>query len=107
MVEFYLNLNKDALKNTEELATNKSMEDLGDEGKNQLTYSNLRLDISEMYIDEKTETLVLNGNIYCGKEDLGYISSYDLPIDLDLVVDLVQIYMKKLGKLKTVLEATK
>jgi hypothetical protein len=108
MVEFYLQLNKEALKKTEKFAIDKSVEDLGEEdGKKELTYSDLRFDIGEMYFDDKTEKLVLNGNLYCGKEDLGYISSYDLPIDLDLVVDLVQSYMKKLGKLKTVLEATK
>jgi len=72
-----------------------------------LYYPDLRFEIEEMYYDNEEEKLVLNGNIYCGKEHLGNLYSNDLPIDLDLVVDLVQVYMKKLGKLKTVLEATK
>ncbi|MCK9429476.1 MAG: hypothetical protein M0R17_05690 [Candidatus Omnitrophica bacterium] len=108
MVEFYLNLNKEALKRTEKEATDESINELGeDDGKKELVYNNLRLEIGEMYFDEEKERLVLNGDIFDGKEDLGYISSYDLPIDLDLVVDLVQMYIKKLNKLKTVLEATK
>jgi len=108
MVEFYLNLSKEVLKRTEKEATEESIKEIGEEdGKNQLTYSDLRLDISEMYFDEEKERLILNGALFYGKEELGYISSFDLPIDLDIVVDLVQLYMKKLGRLKTVLEATK
>jgi hypothetical protein len=37
---------------------------------------------------------------------LGYYS-LDVDLDLDIVVQIIEYYMKKLGKLKTVLEATK
>lgn len=110
MTDFYLELKKDGLKKTEKEATNNAIETYGDDGeesKNALNYPDCRLDISEFYFDEKSERLVLNGMIYQGKEELAYISSFDLPVGLDMVVDLVQTYMKKLGKLKTVLEATK
>lgn len=42
----------------------------------------------------------------CGNNELGYFS-IDINLDLDTVVDIIEFYMKKLGKLKTVLEATK
>jgi len=38
--------------------------------------------------------------------EIGYIS-VNIPINIETAVDIVQYYMKKLGKLKTVLEATK
>lgn len=108
MVAFSLDLHELALERTKKLAKDYAIECYGEEdvGDN-LNYNDLRLDIDEMYFDETEERLVLNGSLYCGKEELGSISSYDLPMDLDLVVKLVQVYMKKLGKLKTVLEATK
>lgn len=38
--------------------------------------------------------------------DFGYLS-VDVQLNLDIVIDIIEYYMKKLGKLKTVLEATK
>lgn len=107
MTSINLTLQKDSLKATEKEATFKAEEIYGvEDSKNYLEYE-LRFDISEMYFDDDSEKLVINGSLFSGKEELGMISSYDLPIDLDLVVRLVQSYIKKLNKLKTVLEATK
>lgn len=38
--------------------------------------------------------------------DFGNLS-VTIPLDIDTVLDIIEFYMKKLGKLKTVLEATK
>jgi len=108
MVEAYLSLNKKILKETEKEATEQSIKDLGEEdGEKELTYSDLTFDIGELYFDEDSGKLVLNGSLLTDGKSLGYFSSFDIPVDLDLVIGLVQMYMKKLGKLKTVLEATK
>lgn len=48
----------------------------------------------------------LMGSLEKGNIELGYISE-SISLDLDTVTEIVQYYMKKLGKIKTVLEATK
>lgn len=40
------------------------------------------------------------------RKEIGYIS-HEIALDLDDLADLVNFYMKKLGKLKTIFEATK
>lgn len=54
-----------------------------------------------------------NGRLYMSGDMLdpdlvnrGYLST-TVALDLDTVVTIIEFYMKKLGKLKTVLEATK
>lgn len=107
-MEVYLTLKKDTLKATEKEATEQAISDIGEEeGKNELVYSNLKFNISEYYFDEDKGTIFLSGELIDNGKELGYFSTDELPVDLDLVIDLVQLYMKKLGKLKTVLEATK
>ena len=34
-------------------------------------------------------------------------SDIEIPLDMDLVIEIIEYYRKKLGKLKTVFEATK
>jgi len=108
MVGCSLTLNKDTLVETEKQARENQIEIMGEDGAGDgLYYPELDFKISEMYFDEKEEKLVINGSIHQNNLELGYFSSYDLPVDLDLVIDLIQMYIKKLNKLKTILEATK
>ena len=83
--------------------------DKGDEGKSML-FNNLELDSSpsERYFDEKKSVFTFSGNLKDkdSEEVLGYLS-FDLDIDVDTLLEIIQIYMKKLGKVKTVLEAVK
>ncbi len=71
-----------------------------------MDFDNLHFDVdNEEFIDGKIKI--------CGslkdsetKENLGWMD-VNVDLSLDRVLDLVNFYMKKLGKLKTVLEATK
>ena len=57
--------------------------------------------------DFDEETITLGGDITLdGKEYIGY-TSITMKIDIDIMSEIVNKYIKKLNKLKTVLEATK
>ena len=62
--------------------------------------------------DHTTETVFEDGKlnysfeIFQESDGVGYVS-VDIPIDLDLAAEIVGYYIKKLNRLKTVLEATK
>lgn len=74
---------------------------------------NLTMDFNNLNFEVDTEEfkdgkIILAGSIIDSetKKVLGWLD-IDVNLTLDRVLELVQYYMKKLGKLKTVLEATK
>ncbi|KKN65939.1 hypothetical protein LCGC14_0476420 [marine sediment metagenome] len=104
--EIYLNLDRKTIEATKEEAKKRDIEQCGEEDSTSYLYPNVSYDIDDIELDD--ETIKVNGNMIdsiSGKE-LGYIS-IDFTPDLDLIIELIQTYMKKLGKLKTILEATK
>ena len=57
--------------------------------------------------DFENETITMAGDINLnGKEYIGFVS-ITMKMDMDLMSEIVNKYIKKLNKLKTVLEATK
>ena len=78
----------------------------GGEG-NSMDFPNLNFRIDKKNIEFRDGELTLNGDLLNHNlTSFGYLSlSFNL--NLDTVVDIIEYYMKKLGKLKTVLEATK
>ncbi len=74
---------------------------------------NMTMDFNGLNFDVDNEEFIDGKIKVCGslndpdtKKNLGWID-IDVDLSLDRVVDLVNFYMKKLGKLKTVLEAVK
>ena len=114
--EIYLNINKETLDKTEKEAIEEGDSNCeeADCGKDVLyPYVKLILDKSEgIYFDDNKNTLHIAGDMFlsnkCGetKEKFGY-ASIDIPLDMELIIDIIEGYRKKLGKLKTILEATK
>jgi len=97
MAKLYIYLNKEYLDKTSKGANKRSLESGSYE--NDLLHDNLDFNIESIEVE--------NGSMnICGNSDLGYIS-LDFNLDLDTAIDVIEFYMKKLGKLKTVLEATK
>ena len=109
--EIYFELNIKELEKLKKKAIAEADEncDEGEEGKSML-FNNLELDSSpsERYFDEKKSTFTFSGNLKDKdtEEVLGYLS-FDVDMDADSLLEVIQIYMKKLGKVKTVLEAVK
>ncbi len=107
--EFYddvtLQLNVKEFESLKQKAIDKANE-VNEEKDMTMDFNGLHFDVdNEEFIDGKIKI--------CGslkdpktKQDLGWMD-IDVNLSLDRVLDLVNFYMKKLGKLKTVLEATK
>lgn len=60
----------------------------------------------EIYLEDNEDIIYLNGILNVFGIELGYIS-LEIPLNQELAIDIVDRYVKKLQKLKTVLEATK
>ena len=83
--------------------------DKGEEGKEMnLDFLKLSSKSDERYFDIKDNTFTFSGSLVDKdtEEDLGYLS-LNLEVDADTLLDLVSMYIKRLSKLKTVLEAVK
>lgn len=86
----------------------KSMEEFNNECPNDerdiYWFPNLDFECQE---DEwKDGYLTLSGRMSKDEEDFGYVS-IKMKMNQDRVLEIISDYMKRLGKLKTVLEATK
>jgi hypothetical protein len=96
MSKLYIHINKNWFERNKNLAETTSKEGDNEDG---YLWENLNFNIDSIEID--------NGNVFIGgSSDLGYIS-LDFNLDMDTAIDVIEFYMKKLGKLKTILEATK
>ena len=107
MVELYLDLNKKALKETEEEAIKRADEqcEIEDKGKS-LNYPDAEISGGELYFEEADNEIVVNGEICSDNKNLGYMSVH-VPLNMDLVISIIESYRKKLAKLKNVLESVK
>ena len=109
--EVYFEIEVSELEKLKKKAISEADEvcDKGDEGRKML-FNNLELDSdpSERYFDDKKGKLIFSGNLKDKDSNvsLGYLS-FDLDMNADTLLEVIQIYMKKLGKVKTVLEAVK
>ena len=72
-----------------------------------MDWPNLGWCVDKNEIEFRDGELYINGSLKdTDLTDFGYLST-TIVLDLDTVVSIIEYYMKKLGKLKTVLEATK
>ena len=106
MTEVYLTIDKETFELTKEEAKKRYLEDNDDIENIHFKYGDCS--ITDESIDYKDGQFEVYGDLIdnLSGKNLGYISLTLRP-DMDLVIDLIEYYMKKLGKLKTVLEATK
>ena len=107
--EFYddvtLQLNVKEFESLKKKAIDKGNE-VNDEDNMTMDFNGLNFDVdSEEFIEGKIKISGLLKDSE-SKENLGWMD-INVDLSLDRVLDLVNFYMKKLGKLKTVLEATK
>jgi len=105
----YLTIDGDGFEKSKKEANQNARDEGMEELENDFRYPNAIITPDEIGFSESDGSLNLSGTIYTDgsqKTELGYLS-IDIVPDLDVVLDIIQFYMKKLGKLKTVLEATK
>ena len=107
-VDVYMNLIEKALDDTKKRAKEDATDNdpNNEDAKDNLLYSDATIVINEFYLDDNSDYLELNGELWSPNKDLGYIS-LKIPLSQELAIGIIERYLKKLGKLKTVLEATK
>ena len=105
--DVYVQLNIKEFEELKKTSKEEANKDFSSEEPNQYyLFKNLNFDVTnEEYIKGK---IAIGGTLYDSKtkKNLGYIS-FDVDMNLERVSGLLNAYLKKLGKLKTVLEATK
>ncbi|HED05186.1 MAG TPA: hypothetical protein ENI61_00710 [Ignavibacteria bacterium] len=108
IIEVFLNLNKKEFESVEKRANQESIDsDPNDEEmKNGLYFERATIQINDLYVEDKSDEILLNGNLFAFGKNLGWME-LKIPLNQEMAVQIIDRYMKKLGKLKTVLEATK
>lgn len=109
----YLDINGKVFDSMREEGVEKAKENLTEEEySDEVTFDSSLLEATQedLAFDSSSGVINYSGTLTANKDgkslDFGYIS-LDVDLDLDVVTEVVNYYMKKLGKLKTVLEATK
>lgn len=102
----YLNLHEKTLDDTRKKAKKDEIESYGEDTGN-LLYANLEfIHSSDIQFNESDNSLTFTGDLFLDGQNFGYMS-FKTTLDFDTIIEIIEAYRKKLGKLKTVLEATK
>lgn len=102
----YLTIYEKVFSKNKEAGKRLAREEMGDDTEDEVTFDGLDF-VPEVEFDKDTGQLAIFGSLDTPEnKSLAFIST-DVNIDLDLAVSIIEYYMKKLGKLKTILEATK
>jgi len=104
----YLSIDEEVLNQTREYAKKESRETFDDEkvAERTLLYSELEFHIDNIEIDRDDDTMCACGELYLDGKEFGFIS-IEIPITLDLLGDMVSVAVKKMNKVKTLLESLK
>lgn len=105
-LDLYLTISKKGLEKTKKKASDKGKEEFGDDGKDDLYYPDCTWECEEVYFDKEEQSLMASGEFSSYGEKIGYLSP-KIKFSNDTIVEIIEHYMKKMAKLKTVLEATK
>lgn len=107
-IETHLRFYKDNFESIKEKANQESIDaDPNDEdAKDELLFSNAKINLDEIYVEDKEDVLQVQGQLWALGKELAWIDM-KIPLDQEIAVGVIDRYLKKLGKLKTVLEATK
>jgi len=108
MAEVYLTIHEKIFNDpvAKKLAKEAAFKAYGNEAEDELVFDNIDLEENDFEFNKDTGKLTINGNLTNLTKDFGWID-ISINLDMDLAVEIIEMYMKKLGKLKTVLEATK
>jgi len=108
--EVYLELRTEDFEKKKKVAVKNANENAPDDPENEnMLWENLEIETTEQKFDLEKGTLNFSGSMVDTDDEnkcLGYIS-LKLDLDLETILEIINLYMKRLGKLKTVLEATK
>ena len=102
--EAYLEIEPELFESIKEKSREDFKKEYSEDDTNSYWFPDLEFECSE---DEwKDGFLTLSGNMKKSGKRLGYVS-IKMKMDTDRILEIISDYMKRLGKVKTVLEATK
>ncbi len=106
-VDTYLTISKSSIKEFQKEANEEAMAQMGkDEGEDELYFPEIIWNAEELYFEREDNCLHLSGEFFHNGKKLGYLSP-EIPLGNNTIIEIIEHRMKKLGKLKTVMEALK
>jgi len=111
MDDVFLSIDGDSWKTFEKEGLDEYKAEMGgmeDSVKGSMQFTNLGFYPEVSEIEFKEGKLYIQGDLKHGSNliDFGYLS-VSLALPMETVIEIIEFYLKKLGKLKTILEATK
>ncbi len=103
-VDTYMVLNSKDIESVKKEAEKSAKENEYVEG--ELLFEDLKWEVDELYFDKEKKSLMMSGNFLWRGKNLGYFSP-EIPLGNETIIEIIEHYMGKLGKLKTVMEAIK
>ena len=101
----YLTLSDSILSKLKKEARDAAIETFGEENTDDLLFEQIIYYVDE--IDYDDGELAVSGELYYQDKNLGYLS-IDLPLsDINVIIKITEDYVKRLNKLKNVLESIK
>ena len=101
----YVTLNKKQILELEKLGKETYFSNMGEDGENEeLQFEDCSLNVEEMYFSDGE--IILNCIVNTNGKEIAYLC-LSIPIDRKIALNIIEEYMKKMGRVKTVLEATK
>lgn len=107
VIETYLRIDKKEFDSVKNKANEKAIEEdpNNEDVKNELMFSDATINIDEMYIEDDKDILHVAGELHCFGKELGWIN-LEIPLNKEIAKGIIDRYMDKLNKLKSILEAT-
>jgi len=101
--DIYMTLNKN-LNSVKKEAIEEAVANREDAG--EIIFSNATLDCDEIYFDTDTKCIMASGNLEAYGKHIGYLSP-QIKLGNDTILEIINFYIKKMQKVKTMLEAIK
>jgi len=103
MTELYLKISKSGLEKFKKQAEEDAKANEDNDG---YLFESVKWSVDNFEFEKDSETINIYGDLLVDGENFGYLSA-ELKIDSDMAIEIIECYMKKLGRLKTILEAAK
>jgi len=105
MTGIYFNMKKKSFEATKSKANKNAIESdpNNEDTKNELLYE---MDLIDMETEFDNGNIHVHGNAVFEGKDMGFFELTFKP-DQELIVDIIETYVKQLNKVKTLIEATK
>lgn len=107
MSKIYFDIDEKIFEKIKQKLREKSIEsDINDATRKNHLLIDAEFQHDEMYLEDKNDELFFNTLLRVNGYEIGYLSM-NLSLSQEVAIEVIDKYIKKLNKLKTILEATK